>query len=120
MTSQRKEIEIQRQEKSSFERFLGGQESKIVGLEKVLGIGGEGVVIQEELEITLMEGNVSSDPYNAENIRLESREKKIVASKFVPFKKDDEENFQGQGFIIQAHCLCTKLVPPILQIRSLE
>ena len=93
MTSQRKEIETQRQEKSSFERFLGGHQSKIVGLEKVLGIGGEGVVIQQELEITVMEG--TNGHQRAKYIKLKSKEKKIVALKFVKFEKDDGENFEG-------------------------
>ena len=95
MTSQRKDIEIHGKEKRSFEKFLGGQQSKIVGLGKVLGIGGEGVVIQEELEITLMEGTDDRANDRAENIRLKSKDKKIVALKFVPFRKDDGENFEG-------------------------
>ena len=99
-----KYIEIQGQEKSSFENFLGGQQSKNVRLEKVLGIGGEGVVIEKELEITVMQGTaVHEFDEKGENIRLKSKEKKIVALKFVKFAKDDGENFEGQGFIIQAH-----------------
>ena len=96
MTSQQKCIEIEGQEKRSFENFLGGQQSKIVGLKKVLGIGGEGVVIEKELQITLMEGWISYDPKKAENIRLKSEQKEKVALKFVSFKKDDGENFEGR------------------------
>ena len=110
-TSQQKSIEIQGQEKRSFERFLGGQQSKIVELDKVLGIGGEGVVIEKELEITLMEGTMKPIVYvqKAENIRLKSKEKKIVALKFVKFEKDDGKNFEGQGFIIQRTKFCHNL-----------
>ena len=99
-TSQQKSIEIKGHEKRSFERFLGGQKSKIVGLNKVLGIGGEGVVIEKELKITVMEAKDNYDERKIYNIRLESKEKKIVALKFVPFKKHDRENFIGQGFVI--------------------
>ena len=93
--NQLKEIEIEGREKMSFERFLGGQNSKNVDLGKVLGIGGEGVVIQEELEIKLMVGKYFLGHVQAENIRLESTKKKIVALKFVNFEKEDIENFQG-------------------------
>ena len=103
LTSQKKDIEIEGQEKRSFEKFLGGQQSKIVGLDKVLGIGGEGVVIQEELEITVMEGTATESVEKAKSIRFKSREKKKIALKFVKFYKDDRENFEGQGFIVQAY-----------------
>ena len=98
MTSQQKTIEIKGREKKSFKKFLGDQQSKIVRLDKVLGIGGEGVVIEKELEIKVMEGTRSYD--RAENIRLIRKEKKIVAVKFVKFEKDDREKFEGQGFVI--------------------
>ena len=96
LKNRQKHIEIKDREKLSFETFLGGQNSKNVDLGKVLGIGGEGVVIQQELEITLMEGTYSRDYIKVENIRLKSKEKKTVALKFVNFEKDDREDFQGQ------------------------
>ena len=101
--SQQKDIEIKGREKRSFERFLGNQQSKVVELDKVLGIGGEGVVIQKELKIKVMQGTLSYDRKKAENMRLKSLEKKVVALKFVSFKKDDGENFEGHGFIILAY-----------------
>ena len=110
MKKQQKSIEIEGQEQMSFENLLGGQQSKIVGLDKVLGIGGEGVVIQEELEIKVMEGDTRGlGHHKAENIRLKSKEKKKVALKFVKFEKDDGENFEGQGFIIQVNHITIKL-----------
>ena len=105
LTSQQKYIEIQGQEKSSFENFLGGQQSKNVRLDKVLGIGGEGVIIENELEITVMKALMKETKNSwekAENIRFKSKEKKIVALKFVKFEKHVGENFEGQGCIIQA------------------
>ena len=83
---------------------MGGHQSKTVELDKVLGIGGEGVVIEKELEITVMQGKESVDRKKAENIRFNSNEKKI-AFKFVEFKKEDGENFEGHGLIIQANFL---------------
>ena len=87
LNNQQKDIKIEGREEISFENFLGGQNSKNVDLGKVLGIGGEGVVIQQELDITVMEGTT----------RLKSKEKKIVAIKFVNFEKEDGEDFQGHG-----------------------
>ena len=87
----------------SFEKFLGGQQSKIVTLDKVLGIGGEGVVFEKEMEIKLMQGTESDDGKKVENIRLKSKEKKKVAVKVVRFEKDAGENLEGQGFVIRAH-----------------
>ena len=83
----------------SFEKFLEGQQSKIVGLDRVLGIGGEGVVFEKELEIKLMKGTESDDRKKVENIGLKRKEKKIVALKVVRFEKDDGEIFEGQGFV---------------------
>ena len=102
MDNNPKYFEIEDREKWSFENFLNDQQSKIVGLGKVLGIGAEGVVIEKELEIKVMEGTESGDKKKAENIRLKNEEQKIVAIKFVKFKKDYEENFEGQGLIIEA------------------
>ena len=96
MTSQQKCIEIQGHEKRSFENFLGGQKAKNVGLEKVLGIGGEGVVIEKELEIKVMEAFMqAAESQRSDEITLISKEKKIVALKFVEFDKNDGENFEG-------------------------
>ena len=84
---------------------MGSQQSKIVGLDKVLGVGGEGVVIEKELEITVMKAFMKETKNSwekAENIRFKSKEKKIVALKFVKFEKQVGENFEGQGCIIQA------------------
>ena len=75
----------------------------------MLGIGGEGIVFEKELEIKQMQGTKSDDTLSirkvekVENIRLKSKEKKIVALKVVRFEKDDEENLEGQGFVIKAH-----------------
>ena len=93
--NKQKFFEIEDREKWSFENFLNDQQSKIIGLGKVLGIGAEGVVIEKELEIKVMEGTESGDKKKAENIRLINEEAKKVAIKFVKFKKDYEENFEG-------------------------
>ena len=103
LKKQQKDIEIEGREKRSFEDFLRGQQSRNIKLDKVLGIGGEGVVIQEQLEISLIEGMaLKRDDLKAENIRLKSKEKKKVAVKFVKFEKSSGENFEGQGLVIKS------------------
>ena len=65
----------------------------------MIGIGGEGIVVEKELEIQIMQGTVM-DYFSkkAENIQLKSKERIITAMKFVKFEPDLNENFKGKGF----------------------
>ena len=56
LDGQQKIVEVHDKEKISLELFLGVQNSKIVELGKVIGIGGEGIVVEKELEIEIMQG----------------------------------------------------------------
>ena len=92
-------MEIHDKEKISFEVFLGVQNSKMVELGKVIGIGGEGIVVEKELEIEIMQGTAKGCfSKKAQNIQLKSKERSITAMKFVKFESDANENFQGEGF----------------------
>ena len=83
----------------SFELFLGGRNSKIVELGKVIGIGGEGIVLEKECDIEIMQGTTNAgNSRKAENIKLKSKKRVITATKFVKFESDANEDFQGQGF----------------------
>ena len=65
----------------------------------MIGIGGEGIVVEKELEIKIMQGTIQdSSSEKAENIQLKSKERSITAMKFVKFEPNAYENFQGQGF----------------------
>ena len=78
---------------------MGAQNSKIVELGKVIGIGGEGIVVEKELEIEIMQGTLKDNYWNsAENIQQKSKERSITAMKFVKFESRANEDFQGQGF----------------------
>ena len=77
---------------------MGGQNSKVVELGKVIGIGGEGIVLEKELEVEIMQGTAKDESKKAENMRLKSKERSITAIKFVKFVFDANENFQGKGF----------------------
>ena len=82
---------------------MGGQNSKVVELGKVIGIGGEGIVLEKELEVEIMQGTAKNESKKAENMRLKSKERSITAIKFVKFDSDANhydanENFQGKGF----------------------
>ena len=77
---------------------MGGQNSKIVDLGKVIGIGGEGIVLEKELEIEVRQGTTKySSSKKAENIQLKTNERTITAMKFVKFESDANEDFQGTG-----------------------
>ena len=99
LDGQQKIVEVHDKEKKSLELFLGVQNSKIVELGKVIGIGGEGIVLEKELEIEIMQAT-AKDKYTekAENIQLKSKERSITAMKFVKFESDANEDFQGKGF----------------------
>ena len=65
----------------------------------MIGIGGEGIVVEKELEIEIMQGTVKDDESEkAENIQLKSKERSNIAMKFVKFESDANENLQGKGF----------------------
>ena len=99
LDGQQKIVEVHDKEKISFELFMGVQNSKIVELGKVIGIGGEGIVVEKELEIEIMQGNArDKNSKKAENIQSKSKERSITAMKFVKFKADTNEDFQGDGF----------------------
>ena len=70
----------------------------MVELGKVIGIGGEGIVLEEELEIEVMKGT-AKDMWckKAENILLKSKETS-VAMKFVKLEPDILPlDYQGKG-----------------------
>ena len=91
-------VEVHDQERRSFKLFLGGQTSKIVELGKVIGIGGEGIVVEKELEIEVMQGTAKDyDSKKAEKIQSKSNERSFTAMKFVKFESDANEDFQGKG-----------------------
>ena len=94
-----KMIEVHDKEKSSLELFLEGQNLKIVELSKVIGIGGEGIVVEKELEIEIMKGT-AKDKWSkkAENVHLKSRETIITAMKFVKFEPYLYDYLKGKGF----------------------
>ena len=98
LDGQQKIVEVDDKEKISLELFLGFQNLKIVELGKVVGIGGEGIVLEKELEIEIMQGNARDDvSKKAENIRLKSKKRSITAMKFVKFESYAYEDFQGEG-----------------------
>ena len=86
-------------EKSSFLRFLNGNVSRIVELGKVLGIGGEGIVIRDMREIEDYKGKheyqynfLGKEEYKNKEYKLQQRSRREVAIKFVKFEKEDGED----------------------------
>ena len=66
-------------------KFLAGKSEKIVILERILGIGGEGIVLSDE--ITTKEHHYKTG--------WEEKKGREVAVKFVKFEKDEHEHFEG-------------------------
>ena len=66
-------------------KFLDGQSDKTVRLERILGIGGEGIVLSDEM--TTKEHHYKKG--------WEEKKGREVAVKFVKFEKDEDEDFEG-------------------------
>ena len=80
-----KEIVLHGDEKLSFLKFLAGKLEKTVDLERILGIGGEGIVLASKMDTR----------ENHYKNGLEEKEQRDVALKFVKFEKNDDEDFLG-------------------------
>ena len=83
------EIEVIDEEKSCISKFLNGQKEKIIELDRLLGIGGEGLVLRNEIWTREFDYKT----------QLGRKEKKEVAMKFVKFEKKDEEEFDAPEVI---------------------
>ena len=84
-TNKNEKIELEGEEKLSFTKFLGGKCEKTVNLERVLGIGGEGIVLSHKMD---------TKEYHYEK-GWEEKKERDVALKFVKFEKYDDEDFLG-------------------------
>ena len=84
-TKNNEEIELEGNEKLSFSKFLDGKSIKTVNLERVLGIGGEGIVLSQKMD-------TRENHYKKE---WEEKKGRDVALKFVKFEKNDDEDFLG-------------------------
>ena len=80
-----KEIVLKGDEKLSFLTFLNGKCEKRVNLERVLGIGGEGIVLSQKMDTR----------ENHYEKGWEEKKGRDVALKFVKFEKNDDEDFLG-------------------------
>ena len=80
-----KEIVLDGDEKLSFLKFLAGKLEKTVNLERVLGIGGEGIVLAQKMD-------TKENHYKK---GWEEKKGRDVALKFVKFEKNDDEDFLG-------------------------
>ena len=78
-------IELKGNEKLSFSKFLDGKSEKKVNLERILGIGGEGIVLAQKMD--------SREKYYKKG--WEEKKGMDVAMKFVEFQKNDDEDFLG-------------------------
>ena len=84
-TKSLEEIELEGNEELSFSKFLDRKSGKTVNLEKILGIGGEGIVLAQKKDTR----------ENHYKKGWEKRKGRNVALKFVEFEKNDKEDFLG-------------------------
>ena len=84
-TKSNEEIELKGNEKLSFSKFLDEKSEKTVNLERILGIGGEGIVLAQKMD--------SREKYYKKG--WEEKKGMDVAMKFVKFEKNDDEDFLG-------------------------
>ena len=84
-TKKNEEIELDGNEKLSFLKFLDGKSEKTVNLERILGIGGEGIVLAHKMD-------TRESHYER---GWEEKKGRGVAVKFVKFEKDTSEDFLG-------------------------
>ena len=84
-TKTKQEIEVDEDEKLSFAYFLNGEFEKTVNLKRVLGIGGEGIVLSHKMDTK----------ENHYKNGWDEKKGRDVALKFVKFEKGDDEEFLG-------------------------
>ena len=84
-TKTKQEIEVDGDEELSFANFLNGKSEKSVNLTRVLGIGGEGIVLGQKMD-------TKENHYEK---GWEEKKGRDVALKFVKFEKNDKEDFLG-------------------------
>lgn len=82
------EFDLAGEENEDFLKFLDGKSQKFVKLDRIFGIGGEGVVLKDQIWTREFD-------YKTEVGR---KEKKELAVKFVRFTKTDEDNFDDPEY----------------------
>ena len=87
------EIELDVNERQSFLRFLNGQSEKRVNLERVLGIGGEGIVLAHKMDTK--EHHYKKFWFGKPWAGFIKKKGRDVAIKFVKFEEKDNEDFLG-------------------------
>ena len=84
-TNNNKVIELERDEKLSFSMFLDGQSEKTVNLERVIGIGGEGIVLAHKMDTR----------ENHHKKGWEEKKGRDVVPKFAKFETKNYVDFLG-------------------------
>ena len=87
------EIENDGYEKSSFLKFLDGKSEKTVNLERILGIGGEGIVLSHKMDTK--ENHYRKFMLGKPWAGWIEKKGRDVALKFVKYDKDASEDFLG-------------------------
>ena len=94
-TNQNKEIHLKGKEKLSFSKFLDGKSEKTVNLERILGIGGEGIVLAQKMDTKENHYKARRNWFGWPKAGFIEKKGRQVALKFVKFEKEDYEDFLG-------------------------
>ena len=88
-------FELKGEEKKSFMNILNGKSDKIVRLERILGLGGEGIVLSDK--ITTKEYYYEKRWWKRwiHPLWMEKEKGREVAVKFVKFEKEENEDLGG-------------------------
>ena len=87
-TKNNQEIELDGDEKLSIMSLLDGKLEKTVNIERILGIGGEGIVLAHKMD-------TKENHYRKPLAGFSKKKGRDVALKFVEFEKNDDEDFLG-------------------------
>ena len=94
-TNQSKEIELKGDEKLSFSQFLDGKSEKTVNLGRILGIGGEGIVLAQKMNTKENHYKARKNWFPKPKAGFIEKKGREVALKFVKFEKGANEDFLG-------------------------
>ena len=88
-------IEVDGDEKLSFSKFLVGKNERTVNLERILGIGGEGIVLAHKMDTKENHYKARKDLFERPEVVFIEEKGRDVALKFVELEKNHDENFSG-------------------------
>ena len=92
-TKNNEKIEVDGDEKLSFSKFLNEKSEETVNLKRVLGIGGEGIVLARKMDTKENHYKARKNWFRKSKAGFIEKKGREVALKFVKFEKDYRDDF---------------------------